>query len=154
MKLLSRQLFSFGAAMLLAATLAIPAALAQDMGASDSMAPSDSATPSESGAPAESHSRIMLPEPLLVTLQATPSYGPAPLVVGFIVNAVDPSGETITSYAWNFGDGHVSSETPLLAYNTYSAAGTYLATVTVTTMDGRSATGFTGVIVKPATAGP
>jgi PKD repeat protein len=99
-----------------------------------------------------SNGRITIPEPLLVSLQATPGYGPAPLLVGFLLNAVDPSGAEIASYNWNFGDGHTSTEPPILAYNTYSNPGTYVVTVRVTTTDGRSATGFTGVIVKP-TAG-
>ncbi len=94
--------------------------------------------------------RMMIPEPLLVTLQAVPGYGPAPLLVGFLVNAVDPSGADIVSYNWNFGDGHSSIAPPTLAYNTYSIAGNYVASVTITTADGRSATGFTGIIVKPA----
>jgi uncharacterized membrane protein len=97
--------------------------------------------------------RMMIPEPLLVTLQAVPGYGPAPLLVGFLVNAVDPSGADIVSYNWNFGDGHSSILPPTLAYNTYSIAGNYVASVTITTADGRSATGFTGIIVKPALGG-
>lgn len=92
---------------------------------------------------------MSIPEPLLVTVQAVPGYGPAPLLVGFLLNALDPSGAEIVSYNWNFGDGHTSTETPILAYNTYAQAGTYVATVTITTADGRSATGFTGIIVKP-----
>jgi PKD repeat protein len=94
----------------------------------------------------------MIPEPLLVTLQAVPGYGSAPLLVGFLLSAVDPSGAEIVAYNWNFGDGHTSTEPPILAYNTYANSGTYIATVTITTADGRSATGFTGIIVKPGEA--
>jgi len=97
--------------------------------------------------------RMMIPEPLLVTVQALPGYGAAPLLVGFLVNAVDPSHAQIVSFSWNFGDGHLSTMPPTLAYNTYSTAGNYVATVTVTTADGRSATGFTGITVKPANGG-
>ncbi len=93
---------------------------------------------------------MSIPEPLLVTVQAAPGYGPAPLLVGFLLNAVDPSGAPIVSYNWNFGDGHTSTLPPVMAYNTYSEAGNYVARVTITTADGRSATGFAGVIVKPA----
>ena len=96
---------------------------------------------------------MMIPEPLLISLQAAPGYGPAPLLVGFLLNAVDPSGAQIVSYNWNFGDGHSSTAPPILAYNTYSKPGNYVATVTVTTSDGRSATGFTGVVVKPGASG-
>ena len=95
---------------------------------------------------------MMIPQPLLVSLQALPGYGTAPMLVGFMLNAVDPSGASIVSYNWNFGDGHTSTEPPIMAYNAYAKPGTYVVTVTVTTEDGRSATGFTGVIVKPGTA--
>jgi PKD repeat protein len=93
---------------------------------------------------------MSMPEPLLVTVQALPGYGPAPLLVGFLIHATDPSGAAIVSFNWNFGDGHVSTAPPLLAYNNYARPGNYVATVTVTTADGRSATGFAGVIVKPS----
>jgi PKD repeat protein len=114
-------------------------ARAQDMAMPD-------ASPTPSG-------RVMIPEPLLVSLQAVPGYGTSPMQVGFIVNALDPSGAEIVSYNWNFGDGHTSTEQPLQAYNTYLQPGSYVATVTISTADGRSATGFTGIIVKPALGG-
>ena len=101
------------------------------------------------GASATPSGRMMMPEPLLVTMQAVPGYGPAPLLVGFMIHATDPAGAQITSFKWNFGDGHTSVAPPLMAYNTYTASGNYVATVTITTADGRSATGFAGVIVKP-----
>jgi PKD repeat protein len=94
--------------------------------------------------------RMMIPEPLLVTMQAVPGYGPAPLLVGFMIHALDPSGAEIVSFNWNFGDGHTSTAQPLQAFNSYTQAGNYVASVTVTTADGRSATGFAGVIVKPS----
>ncbi len=93
---------------------------------------------------------MSIPEPLLVTVQAAPGYGPAPLLVGFLLNAVDPSGAAIISYNWNFGDGHTSTLPPIMAYNTYTQPGNYVTTVTITTADGRSATGFAGIIVKPS----
>jgi hypothetical protein len=96
--------------------------------------------------------RMMIPEPLLISVQAAPGYGPAPLLVGFLLNAVDPSGAEIVAYNWNFGDGHTSTEPPILAYNNYKNPGNYIATVTITTADGRSATAFTGVIVRPGQA--
>ncbi len=94
--------------------------------------------------------RIAMPEPLLVTVQALPGYGPAPLLAGFLLHALDPSGAEIVSFNWNFGDGHTSTAPPLLAYNRYTRPGNYVASVTITTADGRSATGFAGVIVKPS----
>lgn len=93
---------------------------------------------------------MSIPEPLLVSVQAVPGYGPAPLLVGFMLHAVDPSGAEIVSFNWNFGDGHTSTVPPLMAYNRYLRAGNYMASVTITTADGRSATGFAGVIVKPS----
>jgi len=105
------------------------------------------AMPNASPSPA---GRMMIPEPLLISLQAVPGYGPAPLLVGFLPHVVDPSNGEIVSYSWNFGDGHVSTAQPTLAYNTYAVAGNYVASVTITTADGRSATGFAGIIVKPA----
>ena len=91
---------------------------------------------------------IAIPEPLLVTMQAVPGYGPAPLTVGFLINVVDPSGSPVVAYKWNFGDGHSATTNPTLTFNRYAHPGSYVATVTVTTSDGRSATGFAGVIVK------
>jgi len=77
-----------------------------------------------------------------------PAYGVAPLTVGFIPQIHDPSGAEIVSYKWNFGDGHVATTPPLITDNTYTTAGTYLASLTITTADGRSATGFASVTVK------
>jgi len=124
------------ALMLAIGSLALPVASAQDMAMPN-------ASPTAPG-------RINIPEPLMVTLQATPGYGSAPLLVGFIVSAFNPSGAEIVGWNWNFGDGHLSNLPPTLAYNTYTNPGSYVATVTVTTADGHSATGFTGVVVKSA----
>ncbi len=121
---------------LLAIALAAPTAIAQEPEIGTA-----------GGAAQRGH--IEIADPPLVTLQASPPYGTAPLMVGFLLNAVDPANRGIVSYNWNFGDGHFSTEPPLMAYNTYARPGNYVVTVTVTTADGRSATGFTGVIVKP-----
>ncbi len=102
------------------------------------------------GATSTASGRIPMPEPLLVTMQALPGYGSAPLLVGFLLHATDPSGAEIVSFNWNFGDGHTSTAAPLQAFNRYAQAGNYVARVTITTADGRSATGFAGVIVKPS----
>jgi cytochrome c len=77
-----------------------------------------------------------------------PGYGTAPLTVGFIPEIHDPGQSEIVSYKWNFGDGHVATTPPLITYNTYTTAGTFLASLTITTADGRSATGFASVTVK------
>ena len=113
------------------------AALAQDQGAAR-----PGATPGTPGS-------IVIPEPPILALEAFPAYGPAPLTVGFLLNAVDPEDMGIAAYNWNFGDGNVSTLPPTLTYNTYKKAGTYIVTVTAVTIDGRSASAFTGVVVKP-----
>jgi PKD domain len=77
-----------------------------------------------------------------------PGYGTAPLTVGFVPEIHDPGGSEVVAYKWNFGDGHVATTPPLVTYNTYMVAGTYLASLTITTADGRSATGFASVTVK------
>lgn len=100
----------------------------------------------------EDRGHVEIADPPLVSLQALPPYGTAPLLVGFMLNAVDPANRGFVSYNWNFGDGHFAAEPPLYAYNTYQKPGNYVVTVTVTTADGRSATGFAGVIVKPGAA--
>ena len=123
-------------AIVIASTLLVGGATAQEQ---------------DGGAPAPTQA-ITFPEPPLVSLQALPAYGPAPLMVGFLLNAVDPAQRGIVSYKWNFGDGHFSTAPPLSAYNTFSKPGNYVVTCTVTTADGRSATGFAGVVVKQPSA--
>jgi PKD repeat protein len=83
-----------------------------------------------------------------VGMYAFPAYGPAPLTVGFIPQIHDPDGSEIIMYKWNFGDGHVATTPPLITYNIYTTPGTYVASLTITTADGRSATGFASVTVK------
>jgi mono/diheme cytochrome c family protein len=56
----------------------------------------------------------------------------------------DPDG-TIVSYAWDFGDGHTS--TGAVTINTFTAAGTYTVTLTVTDADGLSNTTFVDITV-------
>jgi len=67
-----------------------------------------------------------------VTFTATPVAGCAPATVTFTANI--PAGVTIASYAWTFGDGNTSSGGPTVTH-TY-AAGTYAATLSVTTTAG------------------
>jgi PKD repeat protein len=95
---------------------------------------------------------VELPQPPLITMTAVPGYGPAPLTVGFFVNTVDPEGKGFVSYVWNFGDGQVSMDPPLTFFHTYTNAGTYVATVNATTSDGRTATTYVGVTVRPSIA--
>jgi len=111
-----------------------------------------SAATNAPGSTPERYKRIDLPQPPVITMTAVPGYGPAPLTVGFFVNTVDPDSKGFVSYVWNFGDGQVSMAPPLTFFHTYSTPGTYVATVNATTADGRTATGYVGVTVRPALA--
>ena len=93
---------------------------------------------------------VAIPQLPSITMTAVPGYGPAPLVVGFFVNTVDPEGQGFVSYVWNFGDGQVSMDPPLTFFHTYTTAGNYVATVNATTADGRTATAYVAVTVRPA----
>ncbi len=89
-----------------------------------------------------------------VALFPFPAYGTAPMTVGFIPQIHDPAGQEVISYKWNFGDGHVATTPPLVTYNIYQKPGVYVASLTITTADGRSATGFASITVKaPETTG-
>ncbi len=94
--------------------------------------------------------RINLPQLPSITMTAVPSYGPGPLTVGFFANGVDPAGQGFVSYLWTFGDGQVSMVPPMMFFHTYTKPGTYIATVTATTADGRTATSYVGITVRPA----
>jgi PKD repeat protein len=93
---------------------------------------------------------VDMPQPPSVTMNAVPGYGSAPLSVGFFVNTVDPEGRTFVSYVWNFGDGQVSIDPPLTFFHTYKIPGIYVATVNATTSDGRTATAYVGITVRPS----
>ncbi len=117
------------------AALIIALAPARLLAQEDEASPTPMATPE----------MMMLPS---VGMFPYPAYGAAPLTVGFILQIHDPAGGEIVSYKWNFGDGHVATTPPLVTYNVYTTPGTYLASLTITTADGRSATGFASVTVK------
>lgn len=84
-----------------------------------------------------------------IAITAVPSYGVVPLTVGFFANGVDPKGEGFVSYLWNFGDGGVSMDPPMMFFHTYKNPGTYIVTLTATTADGRTASSYAGIIVRP-----
>ncbi|HMW02473.1 MAG TPA: glycoside hydrolase family 44 protein [Acidobacteriota bacterium] len=68
---------------------------------------------------------------------ANPTTGAAPLAVSFNGSAsTDPDG-SIVSYAWNFGD--TTSGSGVTTSHTYTTAGTYTATLTVTDNGGKTA---------------
>ncbi len=65
--------------------------------------------------------------PVSANITATPVSGTAPLAVSF--SGTNSTG-TISSYAWNFGDGNTS--TGLTVSHTYTTVGTFTATLKVT----------------------
>ncbi len=77
--------------------------------------------------------------PVCTTLTATPSAGTAPLAVVFTATGTDPDGQ-ITKYAFNFGDGNLSTVTTdtqtssnsATAEHTYENGGTFTASVVLT----------------------
>ena len=88
---------------------------------------------------------MMLPK---VALFAYPNYGMAPMTVGFIPQIHDLGNSDIVSYRWVFGNGQVATTPPLVTYAIYKDPGVYVASLTIVTADGRSATGFASVTVK------
>lgn len=79
-------------------------------------------------------------------IAATPTSGTAPVTVSFSgAGSSDPDG-TIASYAWDFGDGTTGSG--MSASKTYSAAGTYTATLTVSDNRGGTASATRSITVS------
>ncbi|WP_328533448.1 ThuA domain-containing protein [Micromonospora zamorensis] len=82
--------------------------------------------------------------PPVVTATATPATGTVPVTVEFDGTATDAEGDTPLTYAWDFGDG--GSATTLDASHTYTNAGTFTATLTVT--DSKGARSYATVPVR------
>ncbi|MBU1367389.1 MAG: PKD domain-containing protein, partial [Candidatus Omnitrophica bacterium] len=80
-------------------------------------------------------SAIVNEAPVITRMEVTPKKGKLPLEVSFIAEAADADG-TIVKYLWNFGDGE-SLEGKTVTH-TYTTAGTYTVTLTVTDNDGKS----------------
>ncbi|HLH77002.1 MAG TPA: PKD domain-containing protein [Candidatus Binataceae bacterium] len=91
---------------------------------------------------------MSLPEMPSVAVNAFPTIGMAPLTVGFFPAIDDPEGGQIASYRWDFGDGTQATTPPEVTLKTYTKPGSYVASLTIVTDDGRSATGFTGITVE------
>jgi xanthomonalisin len=72
------------------------------------------------------------------------------LTVSFTNSSTDTGG-TISSYAWNFGDG--STSTSASPSHTYAAAGTYTVTLTVTDNTGATNTKSASVTVSSSSGG-
>ncbi|MFZ4668795.1 MAG: PKD domain-containing protein [Microthrixaceae bacterium] len=70
----------------------------------------------------------------VASFTATPPKGEFPLAVSFDAGASSDSDGTIVDYAWTFGDG--TSASGVTAEHTYTAIGTYTATLFVTDDDG------------------
>ncbi len=74
-----------------------------------------------------------------VTGSVTPATGNAPLNANFTATVVDPDGQAVTQWGWDFnGDGieeYTSATTASTSYR-YTAPGTYYARVRATTADG------------------
>jgi len=83
--------------------------------------------------------------PPIIVVSANPVSGVAPLTVSFSSSAEDADG-AIAAYSWNFGDGAGSSTQQNPSY-TYTTAGTFTATCTVSD-DGKPAlTAFATVVI-------
>ncbi len=78
-----------------------------------------------------------------VTVTASVAQGKAPLKVDFTAASTDPEGDLPLSYAWSFGDG--ATATGAAVSHTYTAAGTFSATATVT--DARGAAGTAKAVI-------
>jgi PKD repeat protein len=142
-----RRLFAAALVVAAAAVSRPVAARAQRQPQSQQTPASASAMNSEPSEPGH----LKLPQLPSITMTAVPSYGPEPLTVGFFANGIDPAGQGFVSYLWTFGDGQVSMAPPMMFFHTYSKPGTYIATVTATTADGRTATSYVGITVRPRT---
>lgn len=81
----------------------------------------------------------------LASISASPRAGSVPLTVRFAGGGVDPTG--ITNFFWSFGDGHTA--TGATVEHTYTTAGTFTATLTVTNGLGQTASTTTLIRVSP-----
>ena len=75
--------------------------------------------------------------PIASTAGTEPTSGTAPLAVQFNSSASSDADGTLTSYQWNFGNGAMSTEAN--PSHTYTSAGNYTATLTVTDNAGGAA---------------
>ena len=84
--------------------------------------------------------------PPTASFTATPSSGRAPLAVAFNASASADAEAPIASYAWDFGDG--STGIGATVNHTYTTAGNYTATLTVTDAGGLTASTTRAVAVS------
>ena len=88
----------------------------------------------------------------VVDAQATPTAGNAPHTVAFDGSGSSDIDGTISSYAWDFGDGNTATGTT--ATNTYANAGVFVASLTVTDDDGDTAGSSVTIVVSPGNTAP
>ncbi|MGH8011204.1 MAG: PKD domain-containing protein, partial [Candidatus Binataceae bacterium] len=143
-----RLLPKFSLALLLVLMMAAaPSVYAQEQGGDQSQSMPGGNNQNGAG---NGSGQIRIPEPVTASLMAAPPYGIAPLTVGFFVIANDPENVGFLSYQWNFGDGAVSSLPPeLYIFHVYKQPGNYVVSLVMKTVDGRSITLFTSIIVRP-----
>jgi fibronectin type 3 domain-containing protein len=89
-------------------------------------------------------------DPPVASFTATPPSGPAPLAVSFNASASSDVDGTISTYAWNFGDGNFGSG--ITVSHTYNATGNYTAVLTVTDNLGANGTHQVTISVRNNTA--
>lgn len=115
--------------------------------------PADAAQPAGSGGapagPAEGDKPKV--EDCIVVMDGNPDFGPPPLAVTFSAEAECTSGEP--KYAWSFGDGSAPS-TETNPSHTYAKVGDYVASVTVTSPSGATATDELDITVEEDEAPP
>ena len=87
------------------------------------------------------------PRPPVAVASATPNTGAAPLAVAFTAAGSFDLDGSIVAYAWDFGDG--GSAAGAAVTHTYSAAGSFTATLTVTDDSGRTGAADVTVRVVP-----
>ncbi len=88
---------------------------------------------------------VMINEPPIASITATPTSGTAHLTISFIGSGTDKDG-SISKYYWTFGDGE-SSNTKNPSH-TYQTSGTYTAKLTVTDNEGSTDSSTIKIYVK------
>ncbi|MFH0830837.1 MAG: PKD domain-containing protein [Parcubacteria group bacterium] len=90
--------------------------------------------------------RIIVPGEIVCQLNADPTSGIQPLDVDF-TTTVTPANTPIQSYDWVFGDGQTAQTSTATNTHTYQNQGSYTPAVTVTTVEGKTASCNTTVQV-------
>jgi PKD repeat protein len=85
------------------------------------------------------------------SLMAQPQYGKSPLTVDFfVIEQGSPQTAASTTYAWNFGDGTMSSLPPqAFVAHVYQRPGTYFCSLIIMSTQSGAGTLLTSVLVRP-----